>query len=171
MYGVSLILHTENWAMTSVGWLSSETQTISLSSPQHQPSSFGLCSKSCPQLNIVTVFSPRKSMCLIKNPGIPDIKYARNFAILIPASVNTGSLLKKKKKHHIQLPRFSANSVNMHFHSMWDGCLLHVGWITSPLSFNFSACEICHMDSSEEWSPSLTCNSSKVTLSITVSLI
>lgn len=97
MYGVSLILHTENWAMTSVGWLSSETQTISLSSPQHQPSSFGLCSKSCPQLNIVTVFSPRKSMCLIKNPGIPDIKYARNFAILIPASVNTGSLLKKKK--------------------------------------------------------------------------
>lgn len=37
-------------------------------------------------------------MCLIKNPGIPDIKYARNFAILIPASVNTGSLLKKKKK-------------------------------------------------------------------------
>lgn len=171
---VSLINQTEGWAITlavhRVGLLVRSTlfhdlhlnidhllscvaiSVIIICSP-------AIASIHTPTYMLLLYFSQGNPQMLKQSPDVSDTKYALNIKILLTGSAGLGHLLKKKGSTTYNFPG-SLPTLSIH-KSIEREMDAYYTWVGSSQSSNFSVCEICHMDSSEEWSPSLSSNRGK----------
>jgi len=163
---VNLILQSEELSYGFIGlqsrWSSSKMHTISWSSSQHLPLSLGLYSKIVLYLHDLQyelafmlvvkryyweLFS-RKSTYLRMKPRYSQYRICcKHITSLPPAPVSQGPCLRKAASQNAP---GSPPTPSTHT-SIQSGTDVYCTWVGSPHpSLNFSACETCHMDSSED---------------------